>query len=322
MSDSVDNLIARKIECVRQANTPIPRFPEVLAETVKRIEKDARNYLSAVVEAMIMDTECRKFSDVLDGVSMPAMLAIVEIDGVDRAALVNLDLDLVYHIVDLRMGGSPGELPEFAARRPTMIDNTTCKPMVQLILDGLSAGLSAVMGTSEQASMRCTHFEHLPMLANIVQENADVLCVKVSLDIGEAARSGNFEIILPFSSIDGISAKLRKATSIAASAASDAWASHMLDVVLDSEIDLLPVVHASRYSVAEMSRLQVGDVLELAPNAHQNITLQIDMHGELQPLATARLGALKGGKALKLTSEPDQEFLAPMARLAADSAVA
>lgn len=282
----------------------------------KHIEKEARIYLGSVVEAMTLEVETKVFSDVVDAISMPAMIGMVEIDGSERAAIIDLDLDLVYHVVDLRLGGLPGEHPEFTARRPTPIDNEICGALVNIALEGFSRGLSDAYGADDRLDMQCSGFEHLPMQANIVTEKADVLCVQVSLDIGEAARSGNFTLVLPFSTLDRVKAKLQRSAGLSSAAATDAWAQHMLDVVLDTEVEMTPVLHATTLSVGELSDLSVGQMLRLTEGAHEQISLQINACGEDVEIAKARLGAMKDSKALKLISEPDPSFVGPMRAVA------
>lgn len=316
MSDESSPIILRKIESARTISTPLPRLNEVLGELTKRIEKHLRGYLGTVVEAMILDCETKVFSDVLDSMSMPAMIGIVEAHGHDRLAIVNIDLDLLYHVVDLRMGGSPSEYPEFGARRPTGIDSALCKPVVDMALQSFTDGISAVFGVEENLPLHCEGFEHLPMLASIAPEKADVLCVKVSLDIGEAARSGDFELVLPFSTLDIINRKIKQGSSVAASSSSDAWPSHMLSVVLETEIELTPVVFTTELSVAEIARFEIGSVIELDAGAHHNVELTLEAPGSALKLATARLGAFKRNKALKLIDDPDQDFLSPLRALA------
>lgn len=319
MVEGAENLVRKKVDSARKVNTPLPRVTETLNELVKQLEKDARSYLGTLVEAMILDIETKSFSDVLDAMSMPAMIGVLEIDGVDRSALVNLDLDLVYHVVDLRMGGSPSELPEFGARRPTGIDNSMCMPLVQMIIDGFSSGLSKAFGVDERIEMTCKTFEHLPMSANIASDRSDVLCVKVSLDIGESARSGDFDLILPFATLDLLASRMKNSSAISANSR-DAWAGHMLDVVLETPLSLRPVVHSEQYTVAEISRLEVGSVLMLNEGAHRSVQLQMELPGEPMHVATARLGSLKSHKALKLLSDPSPEFFEPLRSLAAAAA--
>ena len=318
---SEENAIAKKIETARKANAPIPRLQDVLAILTKRIEKTARTYLGVVVEAMIMDIETKVFSDVLDAMSMPAMIGILEIDRVDRAAIINLDLDLVHHAVDLRLGGSPSESPDFSARRPTSIDSSMCLPLVDLVMNALSEGFLDTFGPEVMMFSRCTGFEHLPMLANIASERADVLCIQVSLDIGEAARSGDFEIVFPYSTLDRIAARIRATARPTPSAGEDAWADHMMNVVLETGLDLLPVLQSARYSVAELSRLEIGTVIPLEPGVQNNIDLWLRMPERALQVARAKLGAFKGSKALKLTEDPDESFLAPLRELAPLEAV-
>ncbi|MEL6316471.1 MAG: FliM/FliN family flagellar motor switch protein [Pseudomonadota bacterium] len=314
MSD--ENVIAKKIESDRKINAPLPRVNDVLAEFTRTIEKGARAYVGSVVEAMIMEVENKRFSDFLDAVSMPAMIGIVDIDGIDRAAAINFDLDLVYHVVDLRMGGLPTELPEFVARRPTAIDNAMCLPMVDIALEALRHGLRMSAGSDLDIAMSCDVFEHLPMMANIVPESADVLSIQASLDIGEAARSGNFEIVLPFSTLDRIVAKLKRAQSLSGSDADDAWAAHMLNVVLDTEIEVDAVLQTTQSTVGEIERLEFGERLMMTPGAAEAVSLEMTLPGENQPIASAKLGAFKNHKALKLNTDPDDDFIAPLRRYA------
>lgn len=313
--------ITAKIEGARNISSPIPKLDEVLAKLSKNIEKHARIYLGSVVEAMILDHEIRTFSDVLDGISMPAMIGIIEIDRKERAALINFDLDLMYHVVDLRMGGLPTELPEFVARRPTAIDWSMCQPLVDIVLDGFGQALSESFGRSDIVEFHCTSFEHLPMLANIVPDRSDVLCVQVSLDIGEAARSGNFELVIPLAGLDAMKAAIGKSSKLS-DESNDAWADHMLDVVMKTEIELTPVLQTSNFTVAQLSRLEIGQVIPLEPDAHKSVVLNVSMGQDSQVLATGRLGALKGMKALKLASDIDNDFMTPLAQVAKQAGVA
>lgn len=314
MSEDVENIIARKLETARTVSAPLPKITDILDKYAKNTEKGARSYIGCIVESMILDSEIRKFSDILDEISMPAMIAIVSIQGVDRAALINIDLDLVYHVVDLRMGGSPTELPEFAARRPTSIDWNMCLPLVSIALNGFSEAVSDTFNITEEAdriSMECTGYEHQPMLANITSDHSDCLFVRMAMDIGEAARSGNFDLIIPLSSLDSMKSRVQKNSSVQ-SANGDAWAEHMINVVLDTEMELYPVLQSSLFSVAELSRLEIGQVLPLDEDAHQQMKIMLDGQAAPISIANGRLGAFKSHKALKLIGQPDREFFEPM----------
>ncbi|MBX2855388.1 MAG: FliM/FliN family flagellar motor switch protein [Rhodobacteraceae bacterium] len=316
MSDVHSSVLGQKLEATRTVTAPLPRLNDILSQYAKNVEKGARHYIGCVVESMILDSEIKQFSDVLDGISMPAMIGIIEVQGVDRAALVNIDLDLLYHVVDLRMGGLPTELPEFAARRPTSIDWSMCEPLVKIALEGFCEAVADTFNITENLSMVCTTHEHQPMLANITSDHSDCLFVRMSLDIGEAARSGNFDLIVPLYSLDSIKNKIQKTSSVGQGGSGDAWAEHMTQVVLDTELELSPVLHSSVYSVGQLSDLQVGQVLPLDENSHQQIRVMLDAPGEPIQLTRAKLGAFKGVKALKLSEPPNQVFLNPLREVA------
>lgn len=311
MSDD-GSILAKKLASARALSAPLPQLNDVMSIFTKNLEKRARVFVGSVVETLILDAEIKKFSDVLDGISMPAMIGLVAMDDVDRSCLVNLDLDLTYHVVDLKMGGLSTELPEFGARRPTSIDCSICRDLANIALDSFVEAISDMFRVPKLVELSCTEFEHMPMTANIVPDQTDVLFVRISMDIGEAARSGNLDLVIPLAALDGIQARLQRAFSVNSGAQGDAWAEHMLDVVLDTEVQLTPQLFSSEFNVGELSRMQVGQVLPLNPNAHNNIELRLQSPTAKITLARARLGSWKGRKALKLLDDPSPEFLEPL----------
>ena len=55
-----------------------------------------------------------------------SLLGVIETDATDRLALINLNSDLVFHVVDMRMGGDAGTSPTVTTRSFSAIDAQLC----------------------------------------------------------------------------------------------------------------------------------------------------------------------------------------------------
>ncbi|MCI4662757.1 MAG: FliM/FliN family flagellar motor switch protein [Neomegalonema sp.] len=303
------SVIVRKVNKTEGGAPSLPKIADILNVFVKKVELLLRAKLETTADAMVVESSTRRLSDVLENMMMPAMIGMVEIEGTSTPAMVALDLDLANHIIDLEMGGQADQNPSFTTRFPTATDGQVCAPIVDLVMAAFRESISTVLKAPNIPQMRCKMFEHDPMMAAMVVEHAEVAVFQVSLDIGEAARSGNFELIVPMSVFDEIKSILQKDGGRGKiQGQRSVWTGHMIDVVLDSKLDVKSVVDLSNFSIAELARLSVGDVLPLPRGALQEMSFQIDMGEEQREIAKVQLGAFKKNKAVKLLSKPDPEF--------------
>lgn len=318
MDGAAGNVIARKVSSARVSRSPIPRVEDIGEDFAKLLDDRLRKLLKTITSAIILSCEVKKLPRVLEQIPVPAMLGVVTVKNSSAMALVNVSNDLIYHIVDLRMGGDSEQSPVATARSITALDAALCGDFVEALLGAFTQAVTVNLRAPGLDWMRLKQFEQHVSMARIAPENADVLVLNVSLDIGEAARSGDFDLIIPLSVLDSF-----KAASVAApkprpgGGAADLWAARMSQAAREAPVRMTAVLHRLRLDIGEIGRWRPGDVLPLPDGARGRIEFVIAGREET-PFAQGRLGAVEGHKAVKLTDPPEAALVAHLRELTAE----
>ncbi|MBB5515253.1 flagellar motor switch protein FliM [Rubricella aquisinus] len=303
------DVLKKKISVRRVGRSPIPHLDDITNHLTAKLEDRLRRLLKATTGAIIMACEVRKLSRVLEDIPVPAMLGIVAVEGVDNYALININSDLVYHVVDLRMGGDPASAPPPTARSFTAIDCALCEGFTSTVIDCMMEAMRSGMGAPLPDAMSLARIEQNITQVRLAPGNADVLVIEVNLDIGEAARSGDFQIVLPLSVLDVLRAEAARAPASNEMLTSlTFWRKHMTRAAAEARIEVSGIVHTQRMTVQELEALTPGDVILMPETALKNIDIRLGRLSDRIDCTTAKLGAFEGRKMLKLTEDPPPDL--------------
>lgn len=309
MPDNDVNIIAKKINTISVGRSPITQIKQIGENFAGILDENLHGFLNCISSSIILECEVKRLTQVLEELPVPAMLTTVDVGGCESGALVNIENDLIFHLVDLRMGGDPDVSPSPVARSVTDIDTALCRGFIEILLRCLEEAVSIGLGAPISPILRLNQFEQHVGMVRIAPENADVLLLNISLDIGDAARNGSFDVIMPLSVLDHFIAGAKVAPAEVASAPqTDLWSKHMANAASDSTIKLTSIMHRFKLSASGLKSLRPGQIIPLPPAAKSEVELYMEGAGETS-LAVGRLGALDGRKALKLHSPPDATFL-------------
>ncbi|MFO7855213.1 MAG: FliM/FliN family flagellar motor switch protein [Paracoccaceae bacterium] len=302
----VANALRRKVSGQRVGRAPIPGIEEIGENFAKLLDERLRQLMRTISSAIVIDCEVRKLSSVLEDIPVPAMLAVVSVRDSQYRALINIGMDLLFHAVDLRMGGDPSAAPQPIARSITAVDCGLCEAMIEAMIEAFEGSLRLNLAPGLAPAMRLEHFEQHVTMVRIAPEHSDVLVLRLSLDMGEAARSGDFEFVLPLALLDSYRAAAPAKGGEGARSRTDFWSRHMAQAAREAPVRLAAVLHRERRTLAELQTLAPGDLLPLPPEARERVELRLVGRGAGETFAQGRLGAIEGEKAVKLTSEPDR----------------
>ncbi|MEM8698928.1 MAG: hypothetical protein AAGF44_07125 [Pseudomonadota bacterium] len=313
---SAAGVLIKKVEKARVSRSPITQLDLIGDAFVRELDDRLRVLINTITSTMVIDCEIRKLTSVLEEIPVPAMLALINVEGTKNKALINISNDLLFHIVDLRLGGDPSAVPIPTARSITEMDCGLCADFIDCMLMSFGEALSAVLEAPTLTKMSLAAFEEHATLLAIAPDNSDVLVLNASLDMGEAARSGDFDLIIPLSVLDIFKSAAKKIEPRAAStASSDLWQRHMSEVAASTRARLYSVMHRMPMQVSELQALTPGQILELPSSSRHNIALSIDSTDQKDVLAHGHLGALSGKKAVKLSDPPSPAFQARLRRM-------
>ncbi len=310
------NVLSKKLKQGGVARSPLADG-ELIGETFARgVEDRLKPLLKAQVEASVGAAMVSRLGDATASVANPSMLAVLEIEDAETPGLIAAEAGLANHFVDLTLGGDPSAAPEPGTRPLTAVDMAVCRLHLDVIVTAFSEALAASLGRPTGKALRIREQRQNIAQLRLAPDYIDVLVFALSLTLGDGGRKGQLLLILPLSALDVIRAA-GDAMPVAAprERPDDLWRNLMRKAAGAAKVPVDAVMHRQKMSLEMLQNLAVGQVIPLPADATDRIELTLRQpEGRTATLATARLGAYRDAKVVKLTSEPDERVSAHIRR--------
>jgi flagellar motor switch protein FliM len=302
-------VIRRKIEQSRVSVSSFPKLSVVSAAYAREAASRVRALFNTEGDVKVEANAIIRAGRYLKGLASPSVLAVLEVDGVPNSAVFHMDPRLVDHVIDLSMGGDPSLNPDASDREPTVIDLTLCRRFADSVLQAFDVAVRTVCAGKTIGGLRVTRFELQPQMVTIAPERSEVVVINQRVEIGDAPRSGFFELVLPLSVLDPIKFELMQRFGSPSRLNADLWESHLRKSLMESRLDLDAVVDRQKVPLERLLTLEVGDVLPLGKTAQDDIELTMASPKGPRLVAPVRLGAKGVQKAVKLVAHPSIELI-------------
>lgn len=309
MADA-DTVLGRKLTRGGVGRSPLPDT-DVIGETFARaVEDKLRPVVKSSISAMMLESRVAKLGEVVQDISVPAMLGLVDVEDADTQGLLCIDTDLAYHLIDLTLGGDPSVAPMPTTRTFTSIDTALCRFHLDALLAGFVAAVSTVMGKPIAKRISIGDQRQNISQVRFAPDYVDVLLYNVALDIGDAARTGNFLMLMPLATLDVVRASIQDSSTENKARPDDLWRIQMRRAAAAAPVMVNAVLHQQPFTLAQLEGFKVGDVIHVPDTAANDIRLVIDQPGgKTTTIASGRLGAYRGSKVVKLDEGVDMRVV-------------
>jgi len=307
----MENVLARKLTTQGVGRSPIADIERLGDRFVRLVEREIGNILRVSVSGMVLETEVTRLSSVAEGVPVPALLGVLSFEGAEALTLINFSADAVFHIVDLLMGGDPETCPAPTTRSFTAIDYGLMEDMLHAVARSFEAALCDLLGAPLKASFILKDIQQNITNVAIAPDNADVLFINSALDMGDAARGGDLDLVVPLSVLDIVRSSIVETEKNEDLSVKDIWRDRMKRAANEADIPLMAILHKAKYKAQYLEALEVGQIIPIPSKAPQNVAIVTRSNGRIETeVATAKLGAFEGKKVVKLVSEPNSSLVA------------
>src|SRR5579863_2827304 len=158
-------------------------------------------YLRTRVEATVQSIEQISYGDFIAGISLPSILAIFSMDPLPGSGIVQVDLNLVFSIIDRLLGG-PGWFPQ-KLRDLTDIERTLMQRFMARMLNSYRESWNYLLTLSLKIEALDSNPQFIP---RIIPLDQIVAYVSMELKIGDM--SGVMNFCLPYLVMQSISQQL------------------------------------------------------------------------------------------------------------------
>jgi len=230
-------------------------------------------YLRTRVEATIVSIEQISYGDFIASIGIPSILAIFSMDPLPGSGIVQVDLNLVFSIIDRLLGG-PGWFPP-KLRDLTDIERTLMQRFMARMLNSYRESWNYLLTLSLKIEALDSNPQFIP---RIIPLDQIIAYVSMELKVGDMAGVMNF--CLPYLVLQSIGQQLTdfqwSPTVIAGRGMTEDDVAQLERNVERAEIDLEVELGRATLSLRDLVSLQLGDVLVLDNETSQPLVGKVN----------------------------------------------
>ncbi len=276
----------------------LPMLEVIFDRLVRLLTTSLRNFTSDNVEVSIESMSSIRFGEYLDEVPLPALISIYKAKQWDSSALLTVDTPLIYTIVDVLLGGRRGGAPARTEGRPfTTIERNLIERLVRVVLADVSKAFAPLC----EVDFVFERLETNPRFTAITRPSSACMLAKVRIEMED--RGGNFEFVIPYSTIEPVRELLLQMFLGEKFGQDSIWEQHLGSELWNTEMQLDVVMKETNTTLDEVLNWQPGSQIILEAKPSDPVVLR---SGE-SVVCTAFVGQRSG----RIAVQVDQNFIRP-----------
>jgi flagellar motor switch protein FliM len=287
---------------VNQLATPEPREPDAIRKIKsfdfrfnKRLDKFSTNqlqtlrtlhdnftrllnnslsvYLRTRVEAQIISIEQISYGDFISSIGIPSILSIFSMDPLPGSGMAQIDLNLVFSIIDRLLGG-PGWYPQ-KLRDLTDIERTLMQRFMARMLNSYRESWNYLLTLSLKIEALDSNPQFIPRIIPLDQIVAFVSC---ELKVGDMTGVMNF--CLPYAVLQSVGPQLSdfqwSPSVVAGRGVTEEDVAQLARNVERAEVDVRVELGRTIVSLRDLIALQPGDLVLFDKPVNEPLTVTVN----------------------------------------------
>jgi flagellar motor switch protein FliM len=264
---------------------------ELAAEKFTRIFRTTlSSLLKKVVSISGVSVSVVTYADFIKTIPVPSSLHIFQMKPLGGSALLVIEPQVAFTLVDLIFGGSGRESFKVEGRDFTIIENNLIK---RVAVNALS-DFEKVWETIIKIDVVYQRSETNPQFAQLVMPADVVIVMPFEVDMGFS--SGEMTFCIPYSTIEPIRDKLHLTYQTDTSEVDKKWAGRFAERLQTSKVTLNVELGRTELSAREVINLKRGDVIPLQQHYGDGLNVYVEdiLKFKGQP------GSYKGNQAVEI----------------------
>ncbi len=269
---------------INSALVPYERLPMlevVFDRLVRLLSTSLRNFTSDNVEVSLESVESTRFGEYLGSLPQPTMLSVLKVDEWDNYALMTIDSQLIYSVVDVLLGGRRGNaLMRIEGRPFTSIERSLVERMVRVMIGDVSAAFEPLSAVT----FRFDRLETNTRFAAISRPANAAIIARLRVDMDD--RGGCVDLVLPYATLEPVRELLLQMFMGEKFGRDSIWENHLAKELWQTEIELSAILDERTVRLGEIFDLRVGSRLMFGVTPDSTIALRC----EGTPMFSATMG--------------------------------
>jgi flagellar motor switch protein FliM len=265
----------------------MPTLGIVNERFVRLLRTSLNNLLRRAPEISMQPLELLKFGEYLPKVATPSSLNLVKFKPLRGNALIVLESQLVFAVVENFFGGS-GRQAHIEQREFT----ATERRIIHMILRNVFADLREAWSPVAAVELEYLQSESNPQLAGIVAPTDAVVLMNSQIEL--EGGGGALQIVMPYAMLEPLREVLEVGIGAEPVEKDERWSGRLREEIEDAEVELKTVLGDTSLSLAELLNLKPGDILPC------DFTGKVMLLADDVPLFRGSFGLSRGQQAVKV----------------------
>jgi flagellar motor switch protein FliM len=234
----------------------MPMLEIINARFANMLQIGLYNFLRRGIDISTDSIKIIKYGEFTRSLIIPANINIVSIKPLRGSALITIDPNLIFLIVDNMFGGDGRFHTRVEGREFTLTEQN----IIRCLLDVFFENYQEAWKNIYPIKLEYIRAEMNPQFANIVAPNDIVVASTFELNLG--GNRGEFNICIPYSALDPIRDLLNNIQEEHIEADNN-WIKSLTKQVQGAEIEIIAHFGQSRVTLRQIFNMQKGDVISL-----------------------------------------------------------
>ena len=302
-AESVQSTEIRPYNLATQERIVRGRMPtlEIINERFARLFRIGLfNFLRRTAEVSVGPVKVAKYSEFIRNLVVPTNLNLVHCKPLRGTALMVIDPNLVFLMIDNLFGGDGRFHTRVEGRDFTQTEQRIIQRVLEIWFDSYQKSWEPV----HPVEFEYVRSEMNTQFANIATPNEVVVSTTFTVELG--SQSGEMHICMPYSMIEPIRDLLTSSLQGETLETDHRWIKLLKQQIQTAEVELVVDLGTLRMSVGDMVKIRAGDVLPL------DMPEQLEGRVAGVPVMQCTYGQLNGQyavKVLELLSPAQQDTL-------------
>jgi flagellar motor switch protein FliM len=275
----------------------LPLLPVILDRAGGLLMERLRTLAPALPHVTLNALNAARIGDVLDSYDMRAIAGLFHVPAWDNRVIVGFDRDFVFTVMEMFMGGDGSEPPLEEVRNLSNIE----VQISQFLFEQVGQILQTAFAPICETRFRFERSETRMDFAGAGRRGYPAFVARFILQA--LNRGGEMFVVIPQAALSPLRQALSRATARETAPPDPAWAQKISDEVRRTEVTIRAIIQSNGYTLGDIARLRVGQVLKLDETTHSRIKVE----SSEQPLFWAYLGQNGGLHTLRIDEAVDRE---------------
>jgi flagellar motor switch protein FliM len=269
----------------------MPNLDIVYDSFIRSYRVTMSNRLRRIVEIKKVGARPFKFDDFLMSLPSPVCMGLYKIEPLKGAAMLAMDSNLVYAIMDSILGGTGTPRVPESNRLFTSIE---LRIMQKIVKDAL-LDMEKAWAPLQATKMSLLRMEMNPRLVNLVPPEYHVVTMQLEIQIENT--KGTMVFAVPYMTVEPIRDKLKNGVQFDIVAVDPKWSYRLSAELTEAPLELTVEMGNTMITLQELMNLAPGDTIMLDKDYRSELLVKVGGIGKFQGAP----GVRGGNKAVQIT---------------------